>query len=213
MSEASDRGKSYELKIQKTTSRILKLEVKRDPRSGGGDWHKEDIRDRYGELPISVEIKNQEALKLKEWWRDANDKASVGQAPIVVFPMDSEDLCIMRYTDLLNIVKEMFDWRLTAEDLQKPIALPMSAEHQEHVRMNLELSKQIRDEALEREIGAPEAFKGVIKTSDEAAAATAALPARKYCPNGHAVPEGRAKCLQKGCQYSATHKKPKEAKR
>lgn len=203
MSEASERGKSYEIKIQKLTARALKIEVKRDPRSGGGTWHKEDIRDRYGELPISVEIKNQATIKLKEWWKNARDKASVGQAPIVVFPADTEDLCIMRYSDLLNIVKEMFDYRETAEALTSP-RTPDST----YVTGELEgeFSEGMK-EAVDR------AWPGVIKTPTEARAKVATLPARKYCPAGHAVPEGRGKCLQKGCQYSATYRKPKEARK
>jgi hypothetical protein len=193
------------MKIQKTTSRILKLEVKRDPRSGAGDWHKEDIRDRYGELPISVEIKNQESLKLKEWWRDANDKASVGQAPIVVFPMDSEDLCIMRYTDLLNIVKEMFDWRLTAEDLTKPVQATS-------MKIVVDEAAGIPDEVFDELNKKIPATARVIKTPADAAAAVATLPGRR-CRNGHIVPDGYDKCQWKGCPYSATYKKPKEAKK
>lgn len=188
MSEASERGKSYEVKVQKLTARKLGLEVKRDSRSGAGAFHKEDIRDRYGELPLSIEVKNQATLKLKEWFRDAADKASVGQAPVVVFPMDEDDLAVIRYGDLLNIVKEMFDWRVTAEDLQKPLPAPA--------------------EIVESKLaGLPHP---IVKDAAGVAEQVKALPARNYCPNGHAVPDGRGKCLAKYCQFSATYKKPKD---
>lgn len=206
MSEASDRGKQYEIRIQKITARTLGLEVKRDPRSGGGDWHKEDIRDRYGTLPLSIEVKNQATIKLKEWWKDARDKASMGQAAVVVFPADAEDLCIMRYSDLLNIVKEMFDWRETAEAHTAP---RNSTDPYRFAKVAGENAAEVFDAV----INSPH----VIKTKEEAVASAMAAVAKidglRYCPNGHVVPEGRARCMGKNCQYSATFKKPKENKR
>lgn len=126
MSESSIRGKSYELKIAKITRQKLRLEVKRDTRSGAGDWHKEDLRDRYNEVPLAIECKNQEMLKPKEWWRDADAKASFGQMPAVVFPMETEDLVLMRYTDVLQLIREVMDYRAEIADLRRPpISQPM----------------------------------------------------------------------------------------
>lgn len=78
MSDASVRGKSFELHVRKITNRLSGLDVKRDKQSGTG-VHKQDIRDRYNELPIFIECKDQKTLKPKEWWRIADGESSVGQ--------------------------------------------------------------------------------------------------------------------------------------
>lgn len=122
MSTAFDRGRAYERNIRKITARMLKFDVQRDKQSGAG-IHKQDIRDRYGELPIFIECKDQKTTKLKEWWREADSKSSYGQAPIVVFPDNEENLCVMRYTDLLQMIRESMDWRETTGELRQPVKL------------------------------------------------------------------------------------------
>lgn len=59
----------------------------------------------------------------------------------------------------------------------------------------------------------PEQFKGskddeeqIIKTPEQAAKVvnTKLRPIEgKFCPNGHPIPEGRTKCLGKGCKYAS----------
>lgn len=45
----------------------------------------------------------------------------------------------------------------------------------------------------------------IIKTPEDAAKAVGikkeVIP-MKFCPNGHPIPEGKSKCLGKGCKYS-----------
>jgi hypothetical protein len=114
----------FEMKVAKMTTKILHLEVKRDSRSGAG-LHKQDARDRYNLLPISIECKDHAVLNVKQAWREADAKSSYGQAPVVVFPDDSETLCVMRYSDMLQFIKEMMDWKETAEDLRTtPLPVP-----------------------------------------------------------------------------------------
>lgn len=117
MSDAYDKGKAFEVTVRKLTKQKLKLDVKRDSMSGAG-LHKQDIRDRYDELPIFIECKDQKTLKPKEWWRTADGKASMGQAPVVVFPDNEEVLCVMRYADLLQFIQEAKDWEQSAEDMR-----------------------------------------------------------------------------------------------
>lgn len=119
MSESFDRGRAFENKVRKIMSSKLQLEIKRDKQSGAG-IHKMDIRDRFGELPLFIECKDHKTTKLKEWWREADGKSNFGQAPVVVFPDNEEVLCVMRFEDLLNIVRESMDWKNTADDLRKP---------------------------------------------------------------------------------------------
>ncbi len=47
--------------------------------------------------------------------------------------------------------------------------------------------------------------KGFIKTPEQAVEAVKQVFGKEvatYCPNGHAIPEGRSKCLGRGCKYS-----------
>lgn len=196
MSESSERGKSYELKIAKITRQKLRLEVKRDGRSGAGDLHKEDLRDRYNEIPLAVECKNQETLKIKEWWRDADDKSSFGQMPAVVFPMETEDLVTMRYTDLLQLLREMMDYKEEVADLRKPPRL-------------------ITSDNAPVEIN-PKSEKSVIITKTAAEAAeqvqrVAAKRTTRLCAGGHIADEN-GYCMQKGCKFRRGYKRPKEKK-
>jgi len=119
MSEAFDKGRDYERHIRKVTSSILKINVQRDSKSGAG-IHKQDVRDQFGLLPIFIECKDQNALSVKAEWRVTDRKSGHGQAPLVVFPDDEEDLCVMRYADLLQFIREAWDYRDTAEDLRRP---------------------------------------------------------------------------------------------
>lgn len=117
MSISSERGKSFENKVRKMMSRKLELEIKRDKQSGAG-IHKQDIRDRFNELTLFIECKDHQTIKPKEWWREADAKSSYGQAAVVVMPDNEEVLCVMKFDDLLNIVRESMDWQKTAGELR-----------------------------------------------------------------------------------------------
>lgn len=42
----------------------------------------------------------------------------------------------------------------------------------------------------------------IIKTPADAKKAVQPKDDMKFCPNGHPIPEGRTKCMGKGCKYS-----------
>lgn len=200
MSEASERGKAYEQKISKITAKKLRLEMMRDSRSGAGWVHKEDIRDRYNEIPLAIEIKDHETLKPKEWWRDADQKASFGQSPVVVFPMETEDLCIMRYTDLLQIIREMMDYKEEVADLRKPLP-PASLIHDSVSEVHQHLGPSL---------SAP-----IARTAEEVAAQVQRVAERRTqhtCREGH-LADDYGMCMQKGCKYSRGYKAKKEPKK
>lgn len=182
MSKSSERGLAFEQVVRKLTSSKLNLEIKRDKQSGAG-IHKQDIRDRFGELPIFIECKDHQTIKPKEWWRDANGKSSYGQAPVVVFPDNEEVLCVMRYSDLLNLIKEGIDWRKTA------------------------------DTARNMEVDTVGVVRHRISDEDLAAAAKNKVTAgAKTCRNGHLTIDAFGYCQGKGCRYSRGYKAPKEKK-
>lgn len=119
MSVASKRGKDFELKVAKMIRSKLKIRVQRDKRSGAG-INKSDISDYYSELPLHLEIKDQETIKIKEFFRQAKDSAGTGISPAVVFKADNEVLVCLRFNDLLNFLAEIKDQQKDIEQLRNP---------------------------------------------------------------------------------------------
>lgn len=196
MSESFDKGRNYERHIQKITSKMLNLEVKRDSRSGAG-LHKADVRDRYNQLPIFIECKHHKTIKLKEWWKDADGKSSHGQAPVVVFPYETkagiEDLACIRYSDLLQLIAEAMDWKETADFLRKPDTIDSS---------NIE-----SDDTSKTVSGEP--IKEAMDFSQKAASQKQNL---KNCRNGH-ISDDYGYCQIKDCKYRRGYKPPKNKKK
>ena len=123
MSEASKRGKDYERHISKMTAKMLKLDIKRDSRSGAG-LHKADVRDVANLLPLFIECKDHEKITPKKWWIENKNKAPHGQAPVIVLPFDNDDMAFIRYKDLLSFIREAMDWRESYDALRtKPILI------------------------------------------------------------------------------------------
>ncbi len=119
MSNASAKGVYLERKVAALLRKKLSARVQRDKRSGAG-INKSDINDYYGEIPLHIEIKNQETLKPKEWFRQAEGGSSRGQAPTVVFSMDEEVMAMLRFSDLVNLIVEIKDQKAEIEELRAP---------------------------------------------------------------------------------------------
>ncbi|MBI5117600.1 hypothetical protein HZA56_14075 [Candidatus Poribacteria bacterium] len=184
MSEAFDRGRSFENKVRKIMSSKLQLNIKRDKQSGAG-IHKQDIRDQYGQLPLFIECKDHKTTKLKEWWREADGKSNFGQAPVVVFPDNEEVLCVMRFEDLLNIVRESMDWKDTAEDLR--VDTPAIVDKKSGVTITG--SKSVREIVEDK----------IARGANE-------------CRNGH-IADQYGYCMQLDCKYSRGYRAPKVKKK
>lgn len=121
MSESSIKGKTLELKIASVLRSKLGVRVERDKRSGAG-LNKADISDWYRELPIFIEAKNQKTIKIKEFFKQAEQGASVGQVPTVVFNVDDEEvLACLRFSDLVNFIAEIKDYKDEVEMLRAPV--------------------------------------------------------------------------------------------
>jgi len=186
MSAAYDRGKDWERRVFKAMSKVLKLEVKRDSRSGAGT-HKADGRDQFNLVPLFIECKDHEKLNVKADWRIADGKSSHGQAPVVVFPDNDEMLCVMRFGDVLQFIREAWDYRDTAEDLRNPAVVA------HHIKNP---SKQT-EEAL-------------VKLGE--AAAKTIKQGGKTCKNGHIVDQW-GYCMDKKCKFSRGYRPPKGGKK
>lgn len=183
MSESFDRGRNFENKVRKIMSQKLQLEIKRDKQSGAG-IHKQDIRDRYNELPLFIECKDHETIKPKAWYREADAKSNYGQAAVVVFPDDEEVLCVMRFTDLLNLVREMMDWKQTADDLREPVDTTFVPK-----KSPLENLHELNESIEKKKAGGA-----------------------KECRNGH-ISDEYGYCTQLDCKYSRGYRAPKVKKK
>lgn len=113
VSESSDQGRDYESHIASQIRHYLKVPAFRDKKSGGHWTQRSDIRTQ---LPFHFEAKHQKTIKVKEWFRQA-DNASPGLAtPVVIFKADEFDLCVLKFRDLLNLIKENRDYERQAEE-------------------------------------------------------------------------------------------------
>lgn len=121
MSESSVKGVTLERAIAKTLRSKLGVKVERDKRSGAGT-NKSDISDWNRELPLHIEAKNHKTIKIKEFFAQADAAASMGQAATVVFTADTEVLACLRFSDLVNFIAEIQDYKAIIDDLRKPHA-------------------------------------------------------------------------------------------
>lgn len=73
-------------------------------------------RDRF---PYGVECKHQEAIALPAWWKQCESNASkVGLIPLLVFKRNREEpLAVLRWSDLLALLRHDHRWQNLAEGL------------------------------------------------------------------------------------------------
>jgi hypothetical protein len=73
-------------------------------------------RERF---PFGVECKAQERIALPEWWQQCTANAAAeGLAPLLVFRRNREDaLAVLRWTDLLSLLRHDHRWQNLAEGL------------------------------------------------------------------------------------------------
>lgn len=119
MSESSERGKQFELKVARIIRSKLGARVQRDRRSGAGT-NRSDITNYYNDIPLHLELKDHETIKVKEWFRQADQSSSFNQTPTLVFACDEEILATLRLSDLVNFVKEIADQKAEIDDLRAP---------------------------------------------------------------------------------------------
>jgi hypothetical protein len=73
----------------------------------GADWAlKSDI---YTALPFHFECKNQEKVKLWEWWEQARNQTNYKPPVLVVSGNYRPILCILDANDFLNLIKQNDD--------------------------------------------------------------------------------------------------------
>ena len=78
------KGSRLERKIAELYRR-QGFDAVRMPMSGAMGGHMSgDIAFRYL-VPFKVEVKNQETVKIWEWWRQAQEQASINEEPVLFF--------------------------------------------------------------------------------------------------------------------------------
>lgn len=196
MSDAFDRGRDTEREVAAVLRKKLGARVQRDSRSGAG-VHKADIRDYYQELPIFIECKDQETIKVKEWMRQTIDGASFNQVPTLVFRMDTALMACVPFPDLVNLLVEIADLRAEVDDLRQPV-------HSSGVTQppTISMHSQAKKLSKKTETALIEVGKAVTKQVERGA---------KVCKNGHIV-DDYGYCLQTGCKYSRGYRSPKGKK-
>ncbi len=195
MSDTSKRGKDFELLVASLIRRKIDKHAQRN-KGSHANWHRRS--DVYTELPIHLECKDHESIRIKEWFTQAADSC-MGKIPVVAWQMEQEVLATLRFDDLLNLFVEIADMKEEIKDLKKPIA---------------GIEKKIV------EIHGPFGDSTILSDDPEGLAAkvrpvfTDGTLKRevKICKNGHICVPGRENCQTKGCQYSSTYIKPKAIK-
>lgn len=142
MSEAYDKGRMFEQSVAKILRSKLGARIKRDSRSGAG-INRSDMNDYYNDIPLHLECKNHQTVNIKEWFRQADAAASSSKAPTVVFAMDEEVLCCLRFSDLVNFMVELADNRAEIDDLKQPVAIEQQADETIHAQIRPAVEQKI----------------------------------------------------------------------
>jgi len=107
------KGFTYERKVAHILEAVWGEQFRRTPLSGG--WAKEKITgdivpiDRQDDnFPFSVECKNQKALSVPAWLKQAKDDCPEGKMPLLIFhlPRDNDEYVCLTLADFTNLVKE-----------------------------------------------------------------------------------------------------------
>jgi hypothetical protein len=70
-------------------------------------------------FPFGVECKRCESISIPAWWRQCETNASkVGLIPLLVFKRNREEpLAVLRWSDLLALLRQDYRWQNLAEGL------------------------------------------------------------------------------------------------
>lgn len=190
MSASYDKGRDFERDVASVIRRKIDPTAKRDSKSGALDHRKSDI---FTELPISIECKDHETIKIREFFRQAKAGAHVGEMPAAVFPIDNQIVATVPFDALIDLFVEIKDLLAEIDHLREPVQyVPLEQPHDvPHANCRSVITHKPVD-----------ASEGV-KLANDATAKKVASGGVKTCPNGHIISDGR-RCMWKGCKYSST---------
>lgn len=183
---AYDKGKAYELHIAKLVRKKADKGSMRNRGSHTASTHDADV---FTNLPIHIEAKHHENVRIKDWMEQAEAAASFHQTAVVAFRIDDKDYAALNFEDLLNLFVQIAQMQAEIDDLRAPV---------EHVVM-----KPAKAAEIARHEATALSQKAVAKKKSENTV--------KFCKNGHIV-DDFGYCMQKGCKYNRTYKPPKVKK-
>jgi hypothetical protein len=183
--EAVKTGQHYENHVAKLIRSKLDKSAVRNKGSGNQWQRKNDI---FTQLPLAIECKYHQNIKVHEWFAQAEAAASITEVPVVIFANDNhpQDMALLRLTDLLNYMVEIADLRAEVEDLRAPINTTPPPK--------VVLTDEQRAEIKEK-LNAPTAAK--IERGGQT------------CRAGH-LADHYGYCMQRDCKYSRGYKPPKK---
>lgn len=186
MGEAYNKGKEYELHISKLIRRKADKGSMRNRSSHTNGARRADV---FTNLPIHIEAKHHESVRIKEWVEQAEATSNFGQTAVVAFRIDDKDYACLNFNDLLDLFVQIADQQAEIEDLRQPV---------DHVVVPAKKAAEIaRHEAT-----------ALVQSAVNKKAETNAA---RFDKNGHIV-DSYGYCMQKGCKYNRTYKPPKAPK-
>lgn len=193
MSLNSDKGRNYETHV----AGIVRRKVGSGMRNAGShaNWHRRS--DIYTELPIHLEAKHHENVRIKEWMEQAEAAKSFSQTAVVAFRIEEEDYACLKLTDLLDLFVQIADQKLEIDDLRSPVAVDHTQKTGAENRV--ETAKDPARVAKEAEDMAARARNAKVERGSA------------VCKNGHLV-DAYGFCMQKDCKYRRGYKPPKAKK-
>lgn len=185
--EAVKTGQHYENHVAKLIRNKLDKTAVRNKGSGNQWQRKNDI---FTQLPIAIECKYHQTVKVHEWFKQAESAASFNEVPVVVFANDNhpQDMALLRLTDLLNYMVEIADLRAEVEDLRAPLVksgLPV-----------LLVSSKVENTS--------ELIEPIVEQKIQQGAVT--------CRAGH-IADRYGYCMQLDCKYSRGYRPPKKERK
>lgn len=186
MSASYDKGRDFEREVASVIRRKIDPTAKRDSKSGALDHRKSDI---FTELPISIECKDHETIKIREFFRQAKAGAHQNEMPAAVFPIDNQIVATVPFDMLIDLFVEIKDLRAEVDHLREPVQYVPIDDKPPKCRPAMQFKP------LDKSEGEEQAMKATQRK--------VAAQGVKTCPNGHIISDGR-RCMWKGCKYSST---------
>lgn len=197
MGNAYDKGNAFEMEVAKMIRRKGGDKTAKKNKGSHANWHRRS--DIFTELPIHVEAKHHDNIRIKEWFAQADAAASYSRTPVVVYRDDPEVMAALRFNDLLDLFVQVADLQAEVEDLRQPIehvSAPQPA--QDAITRKGKTDAEIKAEAAEM---AEKAAKQKLQTNSY-----------KTCRAGH-ISDDYGKCMIKGCKYGRVPGKAKKDKK
>lgn len=184
MGEAYDKGKVYEQHISKLIRKKADKGSMRNRSSHVKDGaYRSDV---FTNLPIHVECKHHDTVRIKEWMEQAEAASSFGETAVVAFRIDENDYACLNFNDLLDLFVQIADQQAEIADLHAPV--------ESIIIKPSKVAEMARHEAT--------------ALSQKAIDAKKQQEPIKMCKGGH-ITDSYGYCMQKGCKYNRTYKPPK----